>query len=228
MVKRSHELMWKADNTEISWGFDNGDRTIDGEKSSKRAKSHKAHNPNTDNSIYTVGNEIHFSCGIDKNSIQEVIRQMTELITEHKKKSDDGEKLVLTYIVDSPGGSVTSVLKFVDFVELAKSKYHFVEFVSIISGMVASAGTIMAMVADKRYMTKNAHAMIHELTAGNQSKLTFLRSYMAYLNLLHDRLVDVYCSKTKKTKEEIEDLLKNETWFSAQEYLNNGFVDAIK
>lgn len=209
---------------DIVWGFN------DSTTSNKCRKTHsdKPRDPNTDNVIYTIGNEIHFSCGIDKNSIQEIIRQMTELIHEHKKKADENEKLTITYIVDSPGGAVTSILKFVDFIELVKKKYPFVEFVSIISGMVASAGTIMAVVADKRYMTKNAHAMIHELSAGNSSKLTFLRSYMDYLNLLHDKLVDIYEAKSGLPRNSIEELLKAETWFSAEQYLDNGFIDGIK
>jgi ATP-dependent protease ClpP protease subunit len=126
---------------------------------------------------------------------------MTTLIHDHKKKSDeDPEKLNIIYIVDSPGGSVTSILKFVDFINVAKKKYPFVEFTSIVTGLTASAGTIMAIVADKRFMTKNAHAMVHELSSGNQGKYTEFRSYVKFLDQLHDKLVTIYCDKTKKSK----------------------------
>jgi ATP-dependent protease ClpP protease subunit len=86
----------------------------------------------------------------------------------------------------------------------------------------------MSIVADKRFMTKNAHAMIHELSSGNQGKYTELRSYCKFLDQLHDKLVSIYCDKTKKSRDEIEKLLRNETWFTADEYLKYGFVEEIK
>lgn len=181
------------------------------------------------NNVYTIGTEIHFNTNIDRNSIQEIIRQITELVHNHKIKSiGDPEKLTISYVVDSPGGSANSILKFVDFIRLTKQKYPFVEFISIITGMVASAGTIMAIVADKRYMTKNSHTMIHELSSGNSGKYSVLISHITFLKKLHDLFVNIYCEKTKKLPEEIENLLDNETWFSSSEYLANGFVDEIK
>lgn len=184
---------------------------------------------NYDNDVYTIGNEIHFTAEINKVTIQKLIRQMSSLIHKHKKKSvGKPEKLSIVYVVDSRGGSVTSVLKFVDFVSLMKSKFKWVEFVSIISGLVASAGTIMSIVADKRYMTKHSHAMIHELSSDNSGKYAEMRSYMLFLNKLHDCLMSIYLEKCNKTKNELEVLLRAETWFSAEEYLEHGFVDELK
>jgi ATP-dependent protease ClpP protease subunit len=192
---------------------------------------------NHDNSIFKIGNEIYFTCGIDNYSIQLIIKYISEIIhehlKEHKKNKNDKTynnipELDIVYIVDSPGGSVSAVLKFVDFIKIIKDKYKFIRTTSIISGMVASAGTIMALTADEKIMTKNANAMIHELSAGNRCKFTEFKSYMTHLQTLNDRLVNIYCLKTKKTKEEIELLLNKETWFSADEYYKNGFVDKIK
>lgn len=179
--------------------------------------------------IYTIGNEIHFSANINKASIQGIIKEITKIIQEHKKKSDgEPDKLTITYIVDSPGGSVTSILKFVDFIHLIKSKYNWIEFVSIITGLAASAGTIMAICADKRYMTKYAHAMVHELASGNSGKYTEMGSYMKFLDKLHDKLVNIYVEKTNKEREEIEKIMRKETWFTAEEYKELGFIEEIK
>ena len=86
----------------------------------------------------------------------------------------------------------------------------------------------MAIVADKRFMTKNAHAMVHELSSGNQGKYTEFRSYCGFLEQLHNKLIMIYCDKTKKPRPEIEQILRNETWFSAEDYLKYGFIDEIK
>lgn len=180
-----------------------------------------------DTAIYTVGNEIHFTCDINKTSIQVIIKQITDVITEHEKKHGQ-EPFNLVYVVDSPGGSVTSVLKFVDFIKRTKEKYPYVKFVSVISGMVASAGTIMAIVADERIMTKYSHAMIHELSSGTSNKYTHFVSYTKFLTTLHNCLVEIYCNKSKLDKDTVEKYLNGETWFSAEEYKKLNFVDEIK
>jgi ATP-dependent protease ClpP protease subunit len=180
-----------------------------------------------DTLIYTVGNEVHFTATIDTVSIELIIKEIMTIIHEHEKENPN-EKLTITYIVDSPGGAVSSVLKFVDFIRMVKSKYKFVEFTSVITGLVASAGTIMCIVADKRVMTQNSHAMIHELSAGKVGKYTHIVSHTEFLKKLHNMLIDIYMEKSNKTREELIDLLNKETWFSARQYKELGFVDDVK
>lgn len=184
---------------------------------------------------YAVGNEIHFSSPITLESIQKIIKEIQKLVHAHVKKtggqssssSSSSNKLTISITIDSPGGSVMSILKYVDFVNRIRKKYKNIEFVSIITGFAASAGTIMALCADKRCITKNAHAMIHELSAGNQGKYTFLSSHMEFLDKLHEKLVNIYVEATGKPREELENLMKRETWFTAEEYKKLGFVTEI-
>jgi ATP-dependent Clp protease, protease subunit len=176
--------------------------------------------------IYAIGNEIFFSSPITLESIQKIIKLIHKLVSDQSKKSKT-EKLIVRINIDSPGGSVLSVLKYVDFINMIKKNYKNVEFISIITGLAASAGTIMALCAHKRCMTKNAYAMIHELSGGNVGKYTFLSSHMEFINKLHEKLVAFYVETTGKSEAEIKDLMKNETWFSAKEYLDMGFISEI-
>lgn len=194
----------------------------DGDENTKMVKMWKPVN----NAIYRIGNEIHFTSGINAESIQQVIKEMTQIINKHEKKNKN-KTLEITYVVDSGGGSVTSVLKFVDFINLVKTKYPKCRFTSIVTGMVASAGTIMAIVADERHMTKYSHAMVHELSSGTQNKYTHFMSYSKFLEKLHNCLVDIYMAKTKLEKNEVEEIMNKETWYSAEEYMAKGFVDKI-
>ena len=182
-----------------------------------------------DDMIYSIGNEIHFTSGIDTDTIERLIRKFSNVIKENLKKfRSDDEKIEIAYIVDSPGGCVSSVLKFVDYLHMVKQKHPYIEFTSIITGTAASAGTIMSIVADKRYITRHATAMIHELSSGNRGKYTHLMSYAKHLTTEHEKLLNIYLENSKKNKEEMEDILNKETWFSAEEYLAHGFVDGIK
>jgi ATP-dependent Clp protease protease subunit len=178
-----------------------------------------------DEMIYTIGTEIHFTADINKETIEKMIKMISNIIDDN---ADETDELTIAYIVDSPGGCVNSVLKFVDYINMVRDKYPHVKFISIVTGLVASAGTIMSIVADKRLMTKHAHAMIHELSSGNSGKYTQLISYTKFLTELHNTLLDIYLEHSKKDKREMESILNTETWFNAQEYLEHGFIDEIK
>ncbi len=184
-----------------------------------------------DNSlIYAIGKEVHFTGGINQDSIERVIKIFTKIIYEYelKHKSGGKKKLDIVYIIDSPGGSVTSILKFVDYIKMTKKKYPYITYTSIINGMAASAGTIMAVTADRRKMTKNAFAMIHELaTNGGGGKYTHITSYGKHLTNMHNTLLDIYMTVAKNTRSEVEELLKNESWYTAKEYQELGFIDEI-
>jgi ATP-dependent protease ClpP protease subunit len=226
MSKRSNSTIYTQIPHDIYWGVPISTNT------SKKQKLENERNAVLvgSNQIYTIGNEIHFTAGIDKDTIQQLIRHITQIIHDHKKKYSIGEpkKLEIIYIVDSPGGGVTSILKFVDFINLTKKQHKFLTYTSIITGMAASAGTIMAIVADKRCMTKNAHAMIHELSSGNSGKYTELLSYTGFLKKLNRKLTNIYRNKTGMEKDKIDELLRAETWFTAKQYLENGFIDQIQ
>jgi ATP-dependent protease ClpP protease subunit len=176
--------------------------------------------------IYSIGKEVHFTAGINNNTVEKVIKIMTKIIYEHEHKNRK-KKLTITYIVDSPGGSVNAILKFVDFIKLVRKKHSHIKFVSIITGFAASAGTIMCVVADKRLITRHAHAMIHELASSNSGKYTFMMSYSKHLENLHNALLDIYMEVAKITREEMSKLLSVESWYDAEGYTKLGLVDGI-
>lgn len=178
--------------------------------------------------IYTFGKEVHFTAGINKFTIENVIKQISAIIHKYiEEYTSRGETLEITYVIDSPGGSCTSILKFVDFLELTRSRYSNIKFKSVISGLVASAGTIMACVADERLMTSNAKSMIHDLSGNNGGTYTQMMSQIQFIKDLNESLVNIYLKKSNKTKEELTELLKTNKWFNANEYLEYGFVDRI-
>lgn len=178
--------------------------------------------------IYTLGKTVYFSSEIKKITIEILIKHIGVIIEEfHEEYKAKGEELLITYIVDSPGGSVTSVLKFVDYISMAKKNYQMVKFKSVISGLAASAGTIMACVADKREITKYAKAMIHDLSTQNGGSYTQLMAHSEFLKDLNDTLIDIYHLHCNRSKEELAELLKSNKWFNSKQYLEFGFVDSI-
>jgi len=201
-----------------------------------------------DNLIFTAGDkEIHFNAGIDGETISRIKKLISIVVDENKdrlvKFDKDGKvppsrindpPITITYIVNSPGGSVHDVLDFVDYINLLRGKFHNIKFTSIITGMTASAGTTMCVIADTKLMTRFAFAMIHELSSGmprtNYSKIV---SYSDFIKIVHETLVKIYqeyrridSNDVEKTKE-LEELLIKETWMSAEQYKHHGFIDEI-
>jgi len=221
----------------VYWGFEpdvcnnknNKKRGYDdvqcgGKMDGKKIKLFKDH----DKMIYAIKEEIHFTSDISAESMEALIKKITKIINrEHEKYEGTADKLKITLILDSGGGSVNAVLKFIDFLKITKKKYPYVTFVSVLTGLCASATTVLGSSCDVRLMTKHAHAMIHSLSSGRSGMYTHLQSYSKFLTMLHNDLIDIYMEKCHKTREELEQLLLCETWYSAEEYKAAGFIDDI-
>ena len=182
--------------------------------------------------IKSINNEIYFTADVDGYSIEQLIREFHIVIQNLNKTNTNGlnvnkdKKKIILYI-DSPGGTLKDCFKFVDFIDIIK-RVHNVHLVTVCTGMVASAATIMAIVGDERYVTENVTCMIHELFGGTIGTYTQLSSGMKRLSIYHDKLINIYLSHNKNiSRNKIIDLLKNETWFTSKEYIENGFADDI-
>lgn len=186
----------------------------------------------SNNMIYAIGTQIHFTSSINDQSIEKLIKVFTTVIHENIPKFgvklEEGTEINISYIIDSPGGSVPAVLKFIDFLEMVKQKHPYMKFTSIITGLVASAGTIMSVVAHNRHMTENAFAMIHELSTGSSGKYTQLLSMADFIKSMHQKLVNIYIKHTGININKLESLLQKESWFDADAYKELGFVDEVR
>jgi ATP-dependent protease ClpP protease subunit len=223
----------------INWGNNCNDNNFNEKKSKKRKLLVGLENDDQmdrvaqmlqSKNIFVIGTEIHFYSGIDSNSINTIIKIIGQLINNHyvKDNKPNNDPYTITYIVSSEGGCALSVLRFVDFLSRVKSNYPNITFVSVISGFCASAGTVMCAVADKRFMTPNSFAMIHELSTQIGGRYTQLISNSVFVKLLFDKLINIYVNRCNKSYEELQLLLKDDTWYSAEHYLRDGFVDEIK
>lgn len=122
--------------------------------------------------------------------------------------------------IDSPGGLVTAgssiatLLK--DYPGTVTAK---------IIGQAASAATVVALSADKILMAPTATFMIHRVSvSGNSGDLD---KYSDVLSMQDKNFANLYASKTGKTADEMLKLMTDETYMSAQQAKDIGFVDEI-
>jgi ATP-dependent Clp protease protease subunit len=193
-----------------------------------------------DSSLYRSYNEIWFNCSVTNETINKAIKLMYEIVHDEKLSAyrESSKEIEIIFHIDSPGGSVKSMLKFIDFVMLLKKKN--VKLKTIINGYAASAATLMAIIGDEREITPHSHAMIHELSSLYHGNYTHLQSYSKHLDFLHTQIINIYKTHIRPTQPaadpkkkepapplDLEKMLLKETWMDANEYLKLGFVDRI-
>lgn len=124
--------------------------------------------------------------------------------------------------ITSNGGLVYQVFGVIDTIRGMKVPVH-----TICKGFVASAGTLLSLAGKKRYITESSYMLIHELRAGHWGKFTHLSESLDNSKQLMDHIKSWYLSRTKMTKEELEEQLKKDVSWNAQTCLEKGLVDEI-
>lgn len=152
--------------------------------------------------------------------------------TVKKQLYDAGGQDVLINI-SSSGGSIMEGIAISEMIAL----YHGKSTTRGI-GIVASAATIILMAGKKKEMTKNSFFMIHNSWGGVEGNASELEKTVMLLKMYDDQMAQIYTaqleSKDKlmdgdkeKTLEEVKKMMAAETWLTADEALEMGFIDAI-
>jgi ATP-dependent Clp protease, protease subunit len=131
-----------------------------------------------------------------------------------------GKKINLR--INSPGGDVFDARAI-----HTALRAHSGVVVAHIDGLAASAATYIAMAADEVRIAEGAFMMIHNawgLVIGNKEDML---SMAGTLEKIDGSIRSDYIAKTGKKPDEIRAMMDAETWMTAQEALDNGFVDSI-
>ncbi|MDW0112213.1 Clp protease ClpP [Sporosarcina saromensis] len=104
-------------------------------------------------------------------------------------------------------------------------KGHAAKIIIHIDGIAASAGSIIAMSGDEILMPKTSMMMIHNawtFTYGNSNEL---RKVAADLDKINDTIIESYLPRFVGTREELVQLLDDETFLTANEAITFGLAD---
>lgn len=134
---------------------------------------------------------------------------------------DDGSDIVLE--VNSNGGLVT-----VGSDIYTMLKQYPGNVTAEVTGMAASAASVAIMAADTVVISPTAQMMIHKAllgcVSGNSDDLDKASNA---LKASDQGIVNAYVAKTGKSEDEIMELMRNETYMSAQKAVELGFADEI-
>ena len=127
----------------------------------------------------------------------------------------------LTVRINSAGGSVFDGFAIYNLLNEYEG-----EVTVKIDALAASAASVIAMAGDKIHMADNALMMIHEpwtIAVGDSKDMAKTEEL---LDKIRDSIVTTYQSKSNLDKSQIEKMMRDETWFSAEEAIANGFATA--
>lgn len=145
------------------------------------------------------------------NDASELVRALADIKTK-----------TVTVRINSPGGDVFDAIAIFNALQSHKSK-----IITKIESLAASAASFIALAGKEVQAYQNAMFMIHDpwvLAAGNQYDL---REIADILEKISGNMVDIYSQNSNVGKKEIREMLKTETWFTAKEAKDKGFIDTI-
>lgn len=156
--------------------------------------------------IYDVIGESFFESGVTDKSVRDELKKMKD--TEP-----------LTVRINSPGGSVAHAVAIKTMLDQWKGP------VSVqIDGLAASAASFIAMAGQHSTIAEGSLLMIHHpwtMAVGNASDM---RKTAEVLDKLGSSLQRAYEKRTGKSADEISAMMEAETWLTADEAVEMGFV----
>jgi ATP-dependent protease ClpP protease subunit len=118
--------------------------------------------------------------------------------------------------INSPGGSLIDAFAIYDFIKLKGYK-----LTAYISGIAASAATVVSSAANEVFIGEHSYFFIHNPYYSHAA------GPEADLKKMKDDLLDIYHKKTGIDKNQLSAMMDKETLLNAAEALEMGFVDGI-
>lgn len=124
--------------------------------------------------------------------------------------------------LNSYGGSCNAATRMFDDLRAYPGKVHIT-----ISGTAASAATVLAQAADVLDMTPGSLFMIHDPSTAAYGNVRDLMDAIRVLEVCKESILNVYQTRSKKSRSKLSEMMSATTWMDAREALENSLVDAI-
>ena len=156
---------------------------------------------------------------VDSDSAKDIIRKLWYL--DHIAPGKP-----ILFVINSPGGSVDSGFAIWDQIKMLSSPV-----VTMVTGLAASMGSLLSLVAGKgkRFATPNARIMIHQPLIGGviRGQATDLDIQAKEMLKTRAMLVEIYSVATGKDTKAIEKAINRDNWMTAEEAMEFGLLDKI-
>ena len=178
----------------------------------------------SESNITRENNHIYFYSDIDQASIYTLNVQLREAeeycyMTAFRLNIDT---IPIYLHINSGGGSILDAFAAIDYICNSRVPVH-----SIIEGSSASAGTLLSVVCEKRYIRPTSYMLIHQLSSSLWGKMCEIEDEVQNLTDLMTRIRKIYMERSKMSKKTMDNLLKRDLWLDAQTSIKHGLVDEL-
>jgi len=174
--------------------------------------------------ITRENNHIYFYAEVNRQNIFDLIEfirkcEIDNIITAHKNCLDD---IPIFIHISSFGGLIFDAFTAIDVIQACKVPVH-----TIIDGPTASAGTLISVVGNKRYMRPNAYMLIHQLSSISWGKMSELEDEHENNTMLMKRIKEIYTEHASIPKKQLSEILKHDLWWDFNKCVSYGLVDEV-
>ena len=134
-----------------------------------------------------------------------------------------GEIDTLNIFINSPGGDV-----FAGQTIYSMLKRHKAQKNVYIDGLAASIASVIAMAGNTIFMPKNSMMMIHNPWTIGMGNAADFRKLAEDLDKIRESLIAAYENQSMLTRDEIIEIMDNETWLTAKECEEYGFCHVVE
>ena len=182
-------------------------------------------NENQDKNIYIINNHLYFSSDITPASAFTLCKYLRSLELKLKMESitmSSGVKPEIYLHITTNGGCIYSAFSIIDCFKSLSFPVN-----TVIDSNVSSAGTIISIHGDKRYICSNSYVLIHELRSGCWGKLAYIDDTYKNCLKIQDHINKIYLDRTNITKKYLKELLVKDLELNADECIRLGIADEI-
>lgn len=148
----------------------------------------------------------------------------TLLATQLLTLADEDADADVALWINSPGGSVPSMLAIRDVMRLVPC-----DVATLALGIACSAGQFLlsAGTKGKRFALPHARILMHQGSAGIGGSAVEVELQAADLRLTRDTVLGIIAEDTGQSVERVFEDSRHDHWFTAAEARDYGFIDAI-
>lgn len=176
------------------------------------------------NNLFTHHNHIYFNDDVTNESMFSLNREL---------RTVDDKLFIISTIHRIPpmpiylhlttdGGMIHAAFTVVDCIRSLRCPVY-----TVVEGFVASAGTLLSLAGEKRYIQPNAYMLFHELRSGFWGKMSDIDQEYMNLRKIMDHLIQFYTERTPITTKQLEKLLSKDSIWNAQECMEKGVVETV-
>jgi ATP-dependent Clp protease protease subunit len=166
-----------------------------------------------------LNRRLFFSSEVDQESSTEAIRKLWYLELTAPGKP-------ITFIINSPGGSVDAGFAIWDQIKMISSPVT-----TVVTGLAASMGSILSLCAVKgrRLATPNARILIHQpsIHGAVRGQASDLEIHAREILKTRSRIIDLYVEASGKDRETIAAAIERDTFLTAEEAREFGLIDRV-